>query len=124
MRVVIFYLAAFGLATLAPTGWHTNSPVPYSVPPACSLLTQSQVVAVLGPKMGPGTQVAPTLCSWVEEGVPDLQKTTLWLHTLTLQVYANNKAPSPVAAQTPVSGLGDEAFYLTQSAAGETHLYV
>lgn len=124
MRIVVHYLVAFWLATLAPMGWRTDSPVPYSDPTACSLLTQSEVVAVLGPKMGPGTPVAPTLCSWVEEGVPDLQKTTLWLHTLTLQVYANNKAPSAAATQTPVSGLGNEAFYLTRSAAGETQLYV
>jgi len=81
---------------------------------ACSLLTAEQVGAALGIPVGSGTYVAPTFkktCSWnaTTDGGG-----TVTLNLQGLEQYESGKKLAAVGksvSATPVSGVGDEAYY-------------
>jgi hypothetical protein len=68
----------------------------YAAPPSdpCSLLTQSQVSAVLGVQVGDGQRVAPTLCEWAMPGAsPSLSQKKVTITLQTEQGFAAAKVP-------------------------------
>lgn len=76
---------------------------------ACPLLTPQQVGDAVGAKMGEGVYVTPEFkktCTWTAPGII----VTLYLEsTAMFQAGKGAALPSKV---TPVSGLGDDAYYL------------
>lgn len=94
---------------------------------ACSLLTQSQVNAALGFDTISGEHVVanPAICQWAAPGKkgPHDKKVTLSLYVQMgshTPVDRFNIAKTPVGTipKTPVSGIGDEAFYATTPGLG------
>ena len=77
----------------------------------CSLLTSAQVTAVVGVSVGAAQPIANTGCSWT---APHMMVTvSLWDGSKWDQM----KTPLPGMNRTPVSGLGDDAFYTTMGSA-------
>jgi hypothetical protein len=77
----------------------------------CSLLTSAQVTAVVGVSFGAAQPIANTGCSWT---APHMMVTvSLWDGSKWDQM----KTPLPGMNRTPVSGLGDDAFYTTMGSA-------
>jgi hypothetical protein len=73
----------------------------------CSLLTSAQVTSAVGVNVGSAQPIANTGCSWT---APHLIVTvSLWDGNKWDQM----KTPVPGMSRTPVSGLGDDAFYTT-----------
>ena len=76
---------------------------------ACSLLTAAQVTAALGSPvpatMGPGG--LKTLCSWAAPG-----HGSVTLAFFPANQYQANKTPPAPLQEVPVSGIGDEAYFL------------
>jgi hypothetical protein len=84
-------------------------------PAACAALTQAQIAAATGAAVGAGTPiVAPTSCQWAGQGK---------IVTLTITRPRNGKSPVdqfnaskasslPGVTQEPITGLGDDAFYI------------
>ncbi len=117
--VVIFIAAAM-----------TPSAIAAASDDACVILTPAQVSAALGVSMGAGSHVTPTVlktCTWTPSSGPtkDLKFVTFTLQTvvsyeagkkaleqaISVSKATNDEgAPAPVI--TPVSGIGDDAFYL------------
>ncbi|HLW48959.1 MAG TPA: hypothetical protein VKW09_14495 [bacterium] len=91
---------------------------------ACSLLTQAQVSAALGVSMAPGQRYLPSLpqvCAWSEPVPPHIQRVVVTIsNTVT---FASEKTPTPGVTKTPVSGIGDDAYYVTAGGLG-TDLHV
>jgi hypothetical protein len=89
----------------------------YAAPPSdpCSLLTQSQVSAVLGVQVGEGRRVAPTLCEWAMPGAsPSLSQKKVTITLQTEQGFAAAKMPVGGAlTKVPASGIGDDAVFGT-----------
>ena len=97
---------------------------------ACELLTTAQVSAALGVSMGAGSHVTPTFlktCTWAPAGGPtnDLKCVTLNLQTaegydagekmlqqVTAVMKARRDEDAPAPVITPISGVGDDAYYL------------
>jgi hypothetical protein len=84
----------------------------------CSLLTQSQVSAVLGVQVE-GRRVAPTLCEWAIAGEsPSIRQKKVTVSILTPageQRFAAAKMPvGRGVTKTPASGIGDDAVFGTQ----------
>ena len=90
----------------------------YSAPPSdpCSLLTPSQVSAVLGVQVGEGRRVAPTLCEWAIPGEsPSTRQKKVTVSILTPggeRRFAAAKMPvGRGVTKTPASGIGDDAVF-------------
>ncbi|HKV44768.1 MAG TPA: hypothetical protein VJT32_08860, partial [bacterium] len=112
---VIIVLAACGSPSLAggtPAG------------EACSLLTQVQVSAALRITVGPGRRFLPSLpqvCLWSEPVPPHIQRVQLTISNPV--TFASERTPIPGVTKTPVSGIGDDAYYVTVPVSG-TSLHV
>ena len=99
-------LIVFGVSVLI------GSRVAYAAPStdACSLLTATQVSAVLGGPVATTTPDPKKLCIWSPGGAPGPK-------TVTLSFWNPTAFPSPKTALLPgvvfipVSGLGDQAVY-------------
>jgi len=97
---------------------------------ACSLVTQSQVSAALGVSMGSGSHVTPTFlrtCTWNPSGSSGNGVRALTLYIQSADQYEAGKqmleqmrtmakvekhGNSQPPVITPLSGIGDDAFYL------------
>jgi len=90
---------------------------------ACSLLTQAQVKAALNVPVNAGTSTPDKkVCTWnvTTPTANGLKFVTLYLEDLS--VYQSSKQAGPPRVVTPVSSVGDDAYY---SAAGSsTSLHV
>lgn len=79
--------------------------------PPCSLLTSAQVTAAVGVTVGEAQPIANTGCQW---SAPHMLVTvSLW----DGNKWDKMKTPVPGMNRTPVSGLGDDAFYTTMGSA-------
>jgi hypothetical protein len=80
---------------------------------SCSLLSQSQVSTAVGAQMGAGTWISPsfkTTCTWTAPGV------IVTLMTESTDMYQAGKKPvAPGYQIVPVSGLGDDAYFVVVS---------
>lgn len=100
-------IAALGYAIAAGTvrGAHSGS-----TGDPCSLLTTAQVSGAIGGAAQPGQPINKTGCSWSST----TPKAMVTISFDNLGTYATMKAGrSPVVTKTPVSGVGDDAFYST-----------
>ncbi|MGH9683720.1 MAG: hypothetical protein ACRD4S_08940 [Candidatus Acidiferrales bacterium] len=98
-----------------------SSPTAYGAPPndACSLLTPAQVSAVLDVP-ATGKALGPKACIWVQTDVkPGSPRRRVDLLLLLIQGftggYAAAKMPNASTSATHVSGLGDDAYYLSMT---------
>lgn len=89
---------------------------------ACALLTQAQVSSVLGASVGAGQHLgANSLCGWGQMGG---KRVVLSMYTqmgsMTPVQRFNNAKNTPVKGiiKTPVSGIGDDALYMTTPGLG------
>ncbi|HEV2314999.1 MAG TPA: hypothetical protein VGR94_06815 [Candidatus Acidoferrales bacterium] len=107
-----------------------GSQVAYAAPPtdACSLLTAAQVNAVLGVPAA-GKSFGPNLCIWVQTGVkPGSPRRRVNVGILIMQGYTQGyavaKMPNAPTTETHVSGLGDDAYYLSMTSGKAMELRV
>lgn len=84
----------------------------WTQPPAqpCTLLTLSQVGAVLGVSVGNGKPIGSTGCEWSGQGSPHA---TVTVAVWDAQAFAGMKTPLPGVTEAPVGGVGDDAVYAT-----------
>jgi hypothetical protein len=76
----------------------------------CSLLTTAQVSSAIGGTAQAGKPISTTGCSWSSTA----PKAMITISFDNLSTFANLKAASsPVVVKTPISGVGDDAFYNT-----------
>jgi len=76
----------------------------------CSLLTTAQVSSAIGGAAQPGQPINKTGCSWSST----TPKAMVTISFDNLGTYASMKTGrSPVVTKTPVSGVGEDAFYST-----------
>ena len=122
-------IAAIAVATVLLSAMSTppivpsERPTPVSVAPgdACALLTQAQVSTALGVQVAPGQRLvpkSPLSCGWSQPGGPKLMAKKLVLQLMTQRQFDLGKTPYQGITKTPVSGIGDDAYYVTASGLG------
>jgi hypothetical protein len=80
-------------------------------PAPCSLLTSAQITAVVGVSVGAAQPIANTGCSWTAPHM--IVTVSLW----DASKWDQMKVTLPGISKSPVSGLGDDAFYSTMGPA-------
>lgn len=107
-----------------------SSRVAYAAPPAnpCSLLTPAQVSAALEVPAA-GKSFGSNICMWIQTGVkPGSLKRRADVVILIMQGYTQGyavaKMPNAPTAATHVSGLGDDAYYLSMTSGKAMELRV
>lgn len=93
---------------------------------ACALLPQARVSAVLGVSVGAGEHIAsPLVCGWAQPNDTNHtgKRVVLTLYgpigKLTpVDRFNNGKSPVQGIPKTPVSGIGDDAYYVTTPGLG------
>jgi hypothetical protein len=81
----------------------------YGETAACDLLTQNQVSTIVGAKVGAGSPIANTGCSWTASGPPRIT-VSVSMQSEKMFAAAKSSAP-PKTTKTSISGLGDEAIF-------------
>jgi hypothetical protein len=87
---------------------------------ACSLFTRSQVSRVLGVPVTDGQHPITSsllLCGWAPPGGPQIDGKKLTVNLMTERAFEVGKTLQGVA-KTSVSGVGDEAYYVTAGGLG------
>jgi hypothetical protein len=88
---------------------------------ACALLSQAQVSAALGVPVDAGKQIGPSsaLCGWKQPNDPSHTGNRVLLsiyRTLgkisPVERFENGKIPMQGITKTPISGVGDDAYYI------------
>lgn len=102
LLILVVFLASASLAA-------------YATPPtdACSLLTPAQVSSVLGTPVSAGGALGQkTMCAWPAPGGTHPPKRVM-VYISNVRVFAGAKMGLAGKAEviTPLSGVGDEAFY-------------
>jgi hypothetical protein len=95
---------------------------------ACSLLTQARVSSVLGVSVGAGQPISPTnprTCGWSQPNDANhTGKRVVFdvfgpIGKLTpMDRFTNGKTPIKGITKTPVSGIGDDAYFITTPGLG------
>jgi hypothetical protein len=91
---------------------------------ACSLLTQDQVSAALGVSVAAGQGIVPKLCQWSQPAKPGADVMKLDLTIITMDGFTGAKTERGPVTTTPVSGLGDEAYYFAMASGDRMTLRV
>jgi hypothetical protein len=105
LPVTIFVgIAAFGLAAKPASAAPGN---------ACSLLTPAQIKSATNAEVAAGTAGSAKLCTWSPSAPASssVKAITLLLYSDTNAFEPGKHMPAP-AVVTPVSGVGDDAFFL------------
>ena len=88
---------------------------------ACALLSQAQVSAALGVPVDAGKQIGPSnaLCGWNQPNDPSHngKRAMLALYrtlgkSSPVERFENGKIPMQGITKTPISGVGDDAYYI------------
>jgi hypothetical protein len=88
---------------------------------ACALLSQAQVSAALSVSVDAGKQIGPSsaLCGWSQPNDPNHSGKRVMLamyRTLgkssPVERFENGKIPMQGITKTPISGVGDDAYYI------------
>jgi hypothetical protein len=114
LAAIIVAIFVVGAATAPPVS-------AASTRDACSLLTQAQISAELGVPVEAGEHVvasAPGLCGWAPPGGPTINGRKVVLSLKTTEAFNIGKTPIKGIIKTPVSGIGDDAYYTTASGLG------
>jgi hypothetical protein len=116
MRIKASMAAVFGLVFVLQV-----NPSFAAAGDACLMLSRAQIIDVLGVAVDAGEHVGPgsALCSWGEPGDPNHEGKHVLL-TLYRSVgkispverFENGKMPIGGIQKTPVSGIGDDAYYI------------
>jgi len=109
MRPIAFTIALIGVLVLSYT---VHS---FAADEACTLITQTQVSAALEVPVGAGTPISrPGTCQWVGKGrIATLTfKQPLGGKSPLEQFNAGKTSTMPGITAEPVSGVGDDAFYI------------
>jgi hypothetical protein len=88
---------------------------------ACSLFTASQVSRVLGVAVTDGQHPIPSsllLCGWAPVGGPQLDGKKLSVNLMTERAFEVGRIPVHGIAKTPLNGVGDDAYYVTDGGRG------
>jgi len=88
---------------------------------ACALLTQAQVSAALGVSVDPGKPLIatnPRVCGWAPPGGPRPDGKKVVVTLMTTKSFETSKTPVPGIPKSPVSGVGDNAVYITTAGMG------
>lgn len=83
---------------------------------ACTLLTTAQVTAALGTAVEAGVPLVasnPTSCGWAPPGGPKIDAKKVTVQLSTLKSFEAAKKPMNGIEKTPLSGVGDDAIYVT-----------
>jgi hypothetical protein len=83
---------------------------------ACALLTTAQVTAALGTAVEAGVPLVasnPTSCGWAPPGGPHIDAKKVMIQLSTLKSFDAAKKPMAGIEKTPLSGVGDDAIYIT-----------
>jgi hypothetical protein len=83
--------------------------VVYGETAVCALLTQNQVSTIVGAKVGAGSPIANTGCSWTAAGAPRIT-VTVSMQSEKMFAAAKSSAP-PKTTKISISGLGAEAIF-------------
>jgi hypothetical protein len=108
---VVFSLLIAGLVGL----FNVGAVIAGAPSDACALLTAPEVSSALGAVVGQGQPVIPnntTLCGWSEQGVPAGTARNVTLSLMTVKSFENGKTPMTGITKTPVSGIGDDAYFI------------
>jgi hypothetical protein len=90
--------------------------VPAPPTDACALLTQDQVKAALGVPVGAGQRIvstSPKLCGWNQAGSSGPSAKRVMTALITVDMFSHEKTPLEGIKETQLSGVGDEAHYMT-----------
>jgi len=88
---------------------------------ACSLFTASQVSKVLGITVTDGQHPIPStllLCGWAPAGGPQVDGKKLSVNLMTERAFEVGRASVHGTGKTPVSGVGDDAYYVSAGGRG------
>jgi hypothetical protein len=95
---------------------------------ACSLLTEARVSAVLGDSVGAGQHIVPNnalMCGWSQAGnsTPSSKRVVVDILAAIgklqpVDQFNTSKTPVEGITKTPVSGIGDDALYITTPGVG------
>jgi hypothetical protein len=94
----------------------SGGPPPAPPTDACALLTQAQVRAVLAVSVGGGERISPDspkLCAWAEPGGMTANKKRVLTALITVDMFMHEKHPLQGITEKQLSGVGDEAHYMT-----------
>jgi hypothetical protein len=84
---------------------------------SCALLTPAEVSEVIVVPIDPGKHVLRTstiMCSWPQTGASGETATKVIVNFTNLDSFTKEKtSANPRVTATPVSGIGNEAFYVT-----------
>ena len=83
---------------------------------ACALLTTAQVTAALGTAVEAGVPMVaskPTTCGWAPPGGPQIDGKKVTLTLSTPNSFELAKKPMNGIEKTPLSGVGDDAVFIT-----------
>ena len=82
---------------------------------ACALLTAAQISSALGAVVGPVQPLMPgsaTICTWSEQGAAAGTARNVTVSLMTSKSFENGKTPMTGITKTPVSNIGDEAYFI------------
>ena len=94
---------------------------------ACSLLTPAQVSAATNTPVGDGTYLMPTFrktCTWTvtHPGPQGVKIVTVSFESLDMLAGGMKAGRNPGVSTTPVSGMGDSAYYLVTGDMAALHI--
>jgi hypothetical protein len=115
-RKMIMGVAA--AAALLVSACHSSTSKPAAVPvsDACEVLTPAEIGGVLGMSIDPGKHIpasSKVMCGWTQAGQTGEAATKLMLNFANPSYFQKEKMASGNVTVTPVSGIGEEAFYVT-----------
>jgi len=113
-------IASLVVAVLVLSAWSANSNAPQEGD-ACMLLTPAQVSAALGVTVEAGKRVvssSPRVCGWAPPGGPHIDAKKVTLTLMTVKSFETSKTPVESVEKAPLSGVGDDAIYITTGGFG------
>jgi hypothetical protein len=113
-------IASLAVAVLVLSAWSTSSNAPQEGD-ACMLLTPAQVSAALGATVEAGKRVvssSPRVCGWAPPGGPHIDAKKVTLTLMTVKSFETSKTPVESIKKAPLSGVGDDAIYITTGGFG------
>ena len=112
----IGYVMIFAIVFLFILSVRSSPSGAASDPDACALLTQAQVSAALGHSIGAGQHAGPVvrMCQWTSaQAFVQLDIMGQMGSLSPTDRFNNAKSPVGGITKTPIGGVGDDAYYIT-----------
>ena len=116
-----YLLVALGVVAVSEARSPLPRPAATQKGDACALLTTTQVSSALGTAVEAGKPIVasnPRICGWAPPGGPKIDGKKLTLTLMTLQSFETGKKPVEGIEKAPLSGVGDDAIYITTGGFG------